>query len=160
VWVIHIHELLNSIIFNYEFQFISIVWKSLCKRLNINVNLFTDYYSQMNDQIKKVNQNVKWYLWSYCLYMQNDWFIWLFLIEFVNNNVISLSIEQFIFFLNKSFHSRMSFNLNSIEYEITRVRIEADKVKNIFKHMKQSLTVTKQALKRIRITMKKQINKH
>jgi hypothetical protein len=30
----------------------------------------------------------------------------------------------------------MSFDLNSIEYEITRARIEADKAKNIFKHMK------------------------
>jgi hypothetical protein len=49
VWIIHIHELSSSIVFNCESQFISIVWKSLNKRLNINVNLFTDYHSQMND---------------------------------------------------------------------------------------------------------------
>ncbi len=41
------------------------------------------------------------------------------MIEFVNNNAISLSIEQLTFFLNKNFHSHMSFNSNSIEYEIT-----------------------------------------
>ncbi len=92
--------------------------------------------------------------------MQDDWFIWLFMTEFVDNNAISSSIEQSAFFLNKSFHSRMSFDLNSTEYEITRARIEASKVKNIFEHMKWSLALIKQALTRVRVTMKKQIDKH
>ncbi len=92
--------------------------------------------------------------------MQDDWFIWLFMIEFVNNNVILLSIEQSMFFLNKSFHFHMSFNLNSIKYEITWARIEADKAKNIFEHMKWSLALIKQVLARVKVTMKKQINKH
>ncbi len=56
--------------------------------------------------------------------------------EFVDNNAISLSIEQSAFFLNKNFHSRMSFDLNSTEYEIIQARIEANKAKNIFEHMK------------------------
>jgi len=58
------------------------------------------------------------------------------MIEFVNNNAILSSIEQSAFFLNKSFHSHMSFDLNSTEYEITQARIQAGKVENIFKHMK------------------------
>ncbi len=107
-----------------------------------------------------MNQNVKWYLWSYCSYMQDDWFVWLFMIEFVNNNAILSSIEQSTFFLNKSFHSHMSFNLNSIKYEITWARIKADKVKNIFEYMKWSLALIKQVLARVRVTIKKQINKH
>ncbi len=92
--------------------------------------------------------------------MQDDWFAWLFMIEFVDNNAISPSIEQSTFFLNKSFHSHMSFDSNSIEYEITRARIEAGKAKNIFEHMKWFLALIKQVLTRVRITMKKQINKH
>ncbi len=35
--------------FNKELQFISIVWKSLCLRLNIKVKLFINYHSQIND---------------------------------------------------------------------------------------------------------------
>ncbi len=54
----------------------------------------------------------------------------------VDNNAISSSIEQSTFFLNKSFHSHISFDSNSIEYEIIRARIEAGKAKNIFEHMK------------------------
>ena len=56
--------------------------------------------------------------------------------EFVDNNAISSSIELLTFFLNKNFHSHMSFDLNLIEYEITQARIEANKAKNIFEHMK------------------------
>jgi len=56
--------------------------------------------------------------------------------EFVDNNAILSSIEQSTFFLNKDFHSRMSFDLNSTEYEITQAKIEVSKAKNIFEHMK------------------------
>ncbi len=42
------------------------------------------------------------------------------MIEFIDNNAISSSIEQSTFFLNKNFYSYMSFNLNSTEYEITQ----------------------------------------
>jgi len=58
------------------------------------------------------------------------------MIEFIDNNAISLLIEQSTFFLNKSFHFHMSFDLNSIKYEITQAKIKADKAENIFKHMK------------------------
>jgi hypothetical protein len=54
----------------------------------------------------------------------------------------------------------MSFDSNSTKYEITHARIEVSKAKNIFEHMKQSLALIKQALERVRVTMKKQIDKH
>ncbi len=75
--------------------------------------------------------------------MQDDWFIWLFMTEFIDNNAISSSIEQSAFFLNKNFHSCMNFNLNLTEYKITCARIEVSKAKDIFKHMKWSLALIK-----------------
>ncbi len=160
IWVFKTHELSRSIVFDRDLQFILIVWKSLCLRLNIKMKLFIDYHLQIDDQIKRANQNVERYLRSYCLYMQDDWFIWLSMTEFVDNNAISSSIEQSTFFLNKSFHSHMSFDSNSTEYEIIRARIQASKAENIFEHMKWSLALIKQTLARVRITMKKQIDKH
>ncbi len=136
IWIFRTHELSRSIMFNCDSQFILIVWMSLCLRLNIKMKLFIDYHSQINDQTERANQNVKWYLQSYCSYMQDDWFAWLSMTEFVDNNAISSLIKQSMFFLNKNFHSYMSFNLNSTEYEIIRARIEASKAENIFKHMK------------------------
>ncbi len=56
--------------------------------------------------------------------------------EFIDNNAILLSIKQSAFFLNKNFYFHMSFDSNSTEYEITQAKIQADKAKNIFKHMK------------------------
>ncbi len=160
IWIFRIHELSRSIMFNRDSQFILIVWKSLCLRLDIKMKLFIDYHSQIDDQTERANQNVEWYLRSYCSYMQDDWFVWLFMIEFVDNNAILLSIEQSTFFLNKNFYPHMSFDSNSIEYEITWARIEADKAENIFKHMKWFLALIKQVLTRVRVTMKKQTDKH
>ncbi len=82
------------------------------------------------------------------------------MIEFVDNNAISSSIEQSTFFLNKDFHPHMSFDSDPTEYEITRARIEAGKAKNIFEHMKRSLALIKQVLTRVRVTMKEQTDKH
>ncbi len=160
IWIFRTYELSRSIVFDRDSQFILIVWKSLCLRLDIKMKLFINYHSQINNQTERANQNVEWYLRSYCSCMQDDWFIWLFMIEFVNNNAISSLIEQSTFFLNKNFHPHMSFDSNSIEYEITQARIEADKAKNIFKHMKWSLALIKQVLTRVRIIIKKQIDKH
>jgi len=36
-WIYWIHDLLNFIVSNQDSQFIFILWKSLCKRLNINL---------------------------------------------------------------------------------------------------------------------------
>ncbi len=92
--------------------------------------------------------------------MQDDWFIWLFITEFIDNNAISFLIEQLTFFLNKNFHFHMNFNSDSTEYEITYARIKADKAENIFKHIKWSLALIKQALAKVKVTIKKQIDKH
>ncbi len=49
IWVFRTHELSRSIMFDRSLQFISIVWKSLCLRLNIKMKLFINYHSQIND---------------------------------------------------------------------------------------------------------------
>ncbi len=135
--------------------------------LEINIkssqNVEIKYLSQVRRLISSTQvESEDWY-WNSTqrsVYMQDDWFAWLFMIEFVNNNAISSSIKQSTFFLNKNFHSHMSFNSNSIEYKITWARIEAGKAENIFEHMKWSLALIKQVLIKVRVTMKKQIDKH
>ncbi len=49
IWVFRTHELSRSIVFDRSLQLISIVWKSLCLRLNIKMKLFIDYHSQIDD---------------------------------------------------------------------------------------------------------------
>ncbi len=78
VWIMlwnvyQLHDLLSSIVSNRDFQFILTMWKSLCKRLRITASLFTVYHLKIDDQTKRVNQDVERELRIYCNYMQNDW---------------------------------------------------------------------------------------
>ncbi len=158
-WIYWTHDLSSFIVSDRDSQFIFILWKFLCKWLSISLQLFIVYHFQINDQSKQVNQNIKWYLWFFCSYMQNDWSKWLFMIEFVDNNVLSSVIFLIFFFMNKSFHSHMSFDSDIIEYESTRERLQIDQVKNISEQMNKTLIFAREALIKTRKQMMNQANK-
>ncbi len=145
-WVYQTHDLFNFIVFNRDSQFIFILWKFLCKRLNIFLWLFTVYHSQINDQSEWANQNVERYLHFFCSYMQNNWFKWLFMIEFVDNNVMFSIIFSISFFLNKNFHSHMSFDSDIIKYESTCKHLQIIRIKNISEHMNKTLIFARKTL--------------
>ncbi len=159
-WVYWTHDLSSFIVFDRDSQFIFILWKSLCKRLSISLWLFIVYHSQIDDQSEWVNQNVERYLCFFCSYMQNDWFKWLLMIEFVNNNVLSSIIFLTLFFMNKNFHPRMSFDFNIIEYESICERLQIAQVEDIFNHKNKTLIFACEALIKTRKQMMNQANKH
>ncbi len=158
--VYQLHDLLSSIVSNRDSQFISTMWKSLCKQLRITVSLFTVYHSEIDDQLKWVNQNVERELRIYCNYMQNDWVKWISMIEFSDNfNIFSITSMTFFYF-NKEFHSWMSFDSDTTDYETTCERLEARKTDNIVIWMKELLSFDHQQLKKTKLIIKVQINKH
>jgi len=122
--------------------------------------LFIAYHSQTDDQSERVNQNVERYLRFFCSYMQNDWFKWLFMVEFVDNNALSSATSLTPFFMNKSFHPRMSFDPDIIEYESTRERLQTARTEDISDHMNKTLTFAREALAKTREQMVNQANKH
>jgi len=67
------HNLLKFFMSDRDTQFIFNVWKHMCKMLKIDAKLLIMYHSEINDQIKKVNVVMKYYLWIFVNYMQNDW---------------------------------------------------------------------------------------
>ena len=125
--IFRLYELSTSIVFDRDSQFIVTIWKSFCKRLNIQIKLFTIFHFETNEQIKRNNQNLKRYLKIYCNYIQNDWIKWLLIVEFADNNNVLTSIKVLFFYANKGFHSRISFESNIIDYIITRKRLDAAK---------------------------------
>ncbi len=159
-WIYWIHDLLNFIVSNRDSQFTFILWKSLCKRLDINLRLFTVYHFQIDDQSEWVNQNIERYLQFFCSYMQNDWAKLLFMIEFVDNNTLFSIIFSISFFLNKDFHSRMNFEFNVIEYESSCEHLQTTKVENISEHMNKTLKFARESLVKTREQLMKQVNKH
>ncbi len=82
------------------------------------------------------------------------------MIEFVDNNVLSSVIFLILFFMNKNFHSRMSFDSDIIEYESIRERLQIDRVKNISEQMNKTLIFVREALIKTRKQMMNQANKH
>jgi len=136
VWIMlwnvyRLHDLLSSIVSNRDSQFILTMWKSLCKRLRITASLFTVYHSKINDQTKRVNQDVERELRIYCNYMQNDWVKWISMMKFSDNFNIFSIISMISFYFNKDFHFRMSFDSDTTDYEITRERLKARKADDI-----------------------------
>ncbi len=82
------------------------------------------------------------------------------MIEFVDNNILSSVIFLIFFFINKNFHSHMSFNSDIIEYESTCERLQVNQVKNIFEQMNKTLIFTHEVLIKTRKQMMNQANKH
>ncbi len=92
--------------------------------------------------------------------MQNDWAKLLLMIEFVDNNALFSVIFSISFFLNKDFHSHMSFELDVIEYESFHKRLQTTKVENISEHMNKTLKFARESPVKTRKQMMKQVNKH
>jgi len=82
------------------------------------------------------------------------------MIEFINNNALFSVIFSISFFLNKDFHSCMSFELNVIEYESSHERLQTTKVENISEHMNKTLKFARESLVKTQEQMMKQVNKH
>ncbi len=82
------------------------------------------------------------------------------MIKFVDNNILFSVIFLIFFFMNKSFHSRMSFDPDIIEYESTRERLQIDQIKNISEQMNKTLIFAREALIKTRKQIMNQANKH
>ncbi len=82
------------------------------------------------------------------------------MIEFVDNNALFSVVFSISFFLNKDFHSHMSFELDTIEYESSRERLQVTKVENISEHMNKILMFAHESLVKTRKQMIQQANKH
>ncbi len=76
-----------------------------------------------------------------------------------NFNIFSIT-SMIFFYFNKEFHLRMSFDSDTTDYETTRERIEARKANDIIIQMKKLLSFDHQQLKKTKLIIEVQINKH
>jgi len=64
------------------------------------------------------------------------------------------------FYFNKEFHPRMSFDSDTTDYETTHERLEVRKADDIVIRMKELLNFDRQQLKKTKLIIEVQINKH
>ncbi len=76
-----------------------------------------------------------------------------------NFNIFSI-ISMISFYFNKDFHSWMNFNSDMINYEIIHERLKARKADDIVIQMKELLSFDHQQLKKTKLIIEAQINKH
>ena len=62
--------------------------------------------------------------------------------------------------MNKDFHLRMNFSSNILNYDSTREQIKIKKIDDIVNQMQKLLKFDQKYIKKIKSTMRKQINKH
>jgi len=82
------------------------------------------------------------------------------MMKFNDNFNIFLIISMISFYFNKDFHSRMSFDSNMTDYEIIYERLKARKADDIVIQMKELLSFNCQQLKKMKLIIEVQINKH
>ncbi len=82
------------------------------------------------------------------------------MMKFSDNFNIFLITSMILFYFNKEFHLRMSFDSDTTDYETTRERLEARKADYIVIQMKELLSFDRQQLKKTKLIIEVQINKH
>ncbi len=82
------------------------------------------------------------------------------MIKFSDNlNIFSIT-SMTLFYFNKEFHSRMSFDSDTTDYETTHERLKARKADDIVIWMKELLSFDRQQLKKTKLIIEVQVNKH
>ena len=107
--------------------------------LKIDVNLFTVYHSETDNQMKWMNTIMKYYLQAFCNYMQDDWAKWVLSAEFSANNALSAITLVSPFMTNSGQNPYLEFkSLKSLLTDITAQSwVKLINVENFTKRMKE-----------------------
>ena len=77
--------------------------------LRINVKYFTAYHSETDKQTEHLNAIMKYYLWVFVNYMQDDWAKWIPGAEFMTNNALSVITLASLFLVNSGQNPHLEF---------------------------------------------------
>lgn len=80
--------------------------------------------------------------------MQDDWVKLLPMTEFADNNAVSADTDLTSFFVNKGFHSWMTFDSDDIKYETAQKHIQTVKAEDITEIMNNILKLMKKNAER------------
>ncbi len=146
VW--KLHELLITMIFDRDSQFIFLVWNTICKMLKIKTKLFIAFHLETNEQSEIFNQKMKRYLRAHVNHQQDDWADWLSMTEYAFNAFISIITQVSSFLINYEFESRMSFDHIELEENTTKKRVNRLRRRKIVFTMKKIWNFAKKHMKK------------
>ena len=135
------YNLPQSIVSDQGSQFISRMWKSLLKQLDISLLISISHHFETNSQTECFNQEIKTGLQFYVNHLQNNWVCWLLIIEFADNNAVNKFIKMTSFYLNKGFSPYISFNFDIMKTATVQEKLQICSVTKIIKIMNRILSV-------------------
>ena len=115
--VVRLHGLPDTIVSDRGPQFVSEVWKHLCRILRIGPRLSTAFHPESDGQTEIFNKEMERYLRTYVDYLQTNWKELLPMAEFACNNAPSSSTKVSPFFATRGYNPRMSFDLKPVVKE-------------------------------------------
>ena len=110
-----LHGLPKSVISDRGPQFAAGLMRELNKMLGIESKMSTVFYSQIDRQTERINQELEQYLRMFIDYRQEQWLDWLGMAEFTYNNKAYLSTKIFLFKENYGQDPRMGFEVRRKE---------------------------------------------
>jgi len=110
-----LHGLPKSVISDRGPQFAAGLMRELNKMLGIESKMSTVFYSQIDGQTERINQELEQYLRMFIDYRQEQWLDWLGMAEFTYNNKAYLSTKILPFKENYGQDPRMGFEVRRKE---------------------------------------------
>ena len=156
--VFHYYDLPQSIVSDQGPQFISRMWKSLLKQLNISSLISISHHSETDSQTECFNQEVKIEFQLYVNHLQNNWVCWLSIIKFTDNNVVNKSIKITSFYLNKDFNPCMSFSPDIIKTATVQEKLQICSATEIIKTIDRILSVAHNNFTKAQSDIVRQVN--
>ena len=100
------HGLPRSIVSDRDTRFTSEFFRDVCRYLQIEQSMSTAFHPQSDGQTECTNRFVEDILRAYVSPAQDDWDVYLPLVEFAINNAYQESVQNSPFFLNYGYHPR------------------------------------------------------
>ena len=100
------HGLPRTIVSDRDTRFTSEFFRDVCRYLQIEQSMSTAFHPQSDGQTERTNRFVEDILRVYVSPAQDDWDVYLPLVEFAINNAYQESVQNSPFFLNYGYHPR------------------------------------------------------
>ena len=124
--------------------------EELCKALGIKRAMSIAYHPQTDDQMERINQEVKVFLRHYINHRQDNWTKWLAIAEFQYNDKEHAATGHSLFYVNYGRHPWKG-NLT--------VETEIPSLEDLLKKMETTREKAKTAIERTKKTIKRQYDK-
>ena len=132
------HGLPAAIVSDRGRQFVSILWKRICKILGIERRLSTAYHPQTDGATERMNQTVETFLRTYIDFDQRNWVKLLPITEFAINNKDAASTGVSSFFFSHGYHAKILETDEELYAVGNEVRTPIQKADKIFTKLKQA----------------------